>query len=145
MSSRPMTKMTKMPKKKAMKAPAIAGKTAIKAKTETAKAAPLKTAPLKSKAGGFKTAADVIDKVGGTQVFADWWGVVPQRVSGWRKGSFPAELYIAMSERLKKEHGITGHGDCWGQKEHNRQLPPRAPMRSTRLTRTASHRPHAPA
>ena len=62
-----------------------------------------------------ETASEAIEAVGGTGVFAKWWGVSPANVSIWRKRGFPADKHAIMSARLRDDHRITVSPSAWNQ------------------------------
>lgn len=62
------------------------------------------------------TSSDVIDAVGGTRAFAQWWGTNEPRVSTWRRRGFPSALFLAMSERLRKERQINAAPTAWNMR-----------------------------
>ena len=62
------------------------------------------------------TSSDVIDAIGGTRAFSQWWGCSDALVSAWRTRGFPANSYVAMIERLR-EQNIEAPPSAWGMVE----------------------------
>lgn len=67
----------------------------------------------------YSTPAQIIDALGGNRKFALWWGAADTDVANWRRPgrTFPTNLYLVMSERLRRENRINAPPSCWGMVE----------------------------
>lgn len=70
----------------------------------------------------LSTPSEVIDAVGGTGAFAQWFGVTVKQVSAWRRRGFPAVTFLAMQARLKREHGLTAPPSAWNMIEPRQKV-----------------------
>lgn len=77
----------------------------------------------------FSTSSEIIDQLGGTMRFGDWFfgsteakerQKIAKRVTAWRRNGFPSATYVSMARRLKDEKGIDAPPSVWGQKETGR-------------------------
>ncbi|MPZ58469.1 MAG: hypothetical protein GEU91_18650 [Rhizobiales bacterium] len=64
-----------------------------------------------------ETAHEVIETLGGRSAFAEWFGVDPRTVTMWRVRGFPANTYLVMTTRLKREKRIEVPPSAWGMIE----------------------------
>lgn len=76
-----------------------------------------------------KIASEIIDRLGGTVAFANWYGVDRRVVSHWRNYGFPAHSFAELSARLKAEKKITADVSAWhmARRSNKKQLKPRKP------------------
>jgi hypothetical protein len=68
----------------------------------------------------LKTSREIITAIGGPTKFARWWGTSVKCAWAWKERGFPPKTHSAMSERLRKEHGIEAPPSAWGQVELER-------------------------
>ena len=74
-----------------------------------------------------KLASGIIDQLGGTTAFADWYGVDRRVAHWWRTYGFPAHSFRDLSQRLEDEHGISADPAAWHlvRKSKKKPLTPR--------------------
>jgi hypothetical protein len=60
-----------------------------------------------------KIASEIIDQLGGSTAFAEWYGASRNAVHWWRTYGFPAHSFPELSARLKAEKKISADPAAW--------------------------------